>query len=65
MPLNPSLKQELKEEIISKLKRKMEKYDFSKKSGNPFVDIIFGKYSNLKSFEEQKPPREPLHPLNF
>jgi type II restriction enzyme len=50
MTLSPSLKKELKEEIIKKLKKKVTEYDFSKKSGNPFIDIIFDKYSNIKSF---------------
>lgn len=50
MSLNPKLKIELKKEIIRKIITKLEQYDFSKKSGNPFIDIIFGKYSNIKSF---------------
>jgi len=50
MSLNSELKKELKEEITKKLKKKIKEHDFSKKSGNPFVDIIFGKYSNIKSF---------------
>lgn len=50
MTLNQQLKKELKEEIIKKLKKKIIEHDFSKKSGNPFIDIIFGKYSNIKSF---------------
>ena len=50
MSLKDSLKEELKQEIINKLKRKIHEYDFSKKSGNPFIDVIFGKFSNIKSF---------------
>lgn len=50
MALSAELKEELKEEIIAKLKKKIKEYDFSKKSGNPFVDIIFGKFSNIRSF---------------
>jgi type II restriction enzyme len=50
MSLNKQLKEELKEEIIRKLKKKISEHNFSKKSGNPFIDIIFGKYSNIKSF---------------
>jgi len=50
MSLSPELKKGLKEEIIKKLKKKIANHDFLKKSGNPFVDIIFGKYSNIKSF---------------
>ncbi|MDP2672818.1 MAG: TdeIII family type II restriction endonuclease [Nanoarchaeota archaeon] len=50
MTLNQSLKKELKEEITKKLKKKISEHNFSKKSGNPFIDIIFGKYSNIKSF---------------
>ena len=36
--------------LISSVKNKISKYDFSKKSGNPLVDGIFGRYSNVKSF---------------
>lgn len=50
MALNISLREEIKQEITKKLKEKIAHYDFSKKSGNPFVDIIFGKYSNIRSF---------------
>jgi type II restriction enzyme len=50
MGLSKALKEELKAEIILKLKKKISGYDFSKKSGNPFIDIIFDKFSNIKSF---------------
>lgn len=50
MTLSPELKKDIKEQLINKIKSKINSYDFSKKSGNPFVDIIFEKYSNIKSF---------------
>jgi len=50
MALSEELKKEIKQDLIDKIKNKIENYDFSKKSGNPFVDIVFGKFSNLKSF---------------
>src|SRR3989344_3542754 len=50
MGLSSQLKKEIKEELVDKIKSKIASYDFSKKSGNPFIDIIFGKYSNIKSF---------------
>jgi len=50
MALSKELKEELKNEIVTKLKNKIQNYDFSKTSGNPFIDIIFGKLSNIKSF---------------
>ncbi|MBW2972859.1 TdeIII family type II restriction endonuclease [Candidatus Woesearchaeota archaeon] len=48
--ISDKLKEEIKEELIRKIKNKIANYDFSKKSGNPFIDIVFGKYSNIKSF---------------
>jgi len=48
--INKELKEEIKQDLIDKIKTKISNYDFSKKSGNPFIDIIFGKYSNIKSF---------------
>jgi type II restriction enzyme len=48
--INNKLKEEIKKDIIDKIKAKISNYDFSKKSGNPFIDIVFGKYSNIKSF---------------
>ena len=50
MSLSNELKETIKSELTEKLKHKLNSYDFSKKSGNPFVDVIFGKYSNIKSF---------------
>jgi hypothetical protein len=50
MALNSELKKDIKKQLIEKIKSKIASYDFSKKSGNPFIDIIFGKYSNIKSF---------------
>jgi hypothetical protein len=50
MPLADELKKEIKKDLIKRIKNKIENYDFSKKSGNPFIDIVFGKYSNIKSF---------------
>jgi type II restriction enzyme len=50
MTLPNGLKKEIKEDLIERIKNKIERYDFSKKSGNPFIDIVFGKYSNIKSF---------------
>lgn len=50
MALNSELKKDIKKQLVDKIKSKVASYDFSKKSGNPFIDIIFGKYSNIKSF---------------
>src|SRR3989344_2444007 len=50
MVLGKNLKQELKDLLIKKFKDKIETYDFSKTSGNPFIDIPFGKYSAMKTF---------------
>lgn len=50
MTLPSELKKEIKKQLVDKIKYKIASYDFSKKSGNPFIDIIFGKYSNIKSF---------------
>jgi type II restriction enzyme len=48
--LTKEQKEEIKKDLIGRIKNKIERYDFSKKSGNPFIDVIFGKYSNMKSF---------------
>lgn len=50
MVLTDDLKKEIKEDLILRIKKKIDNYDFTKKSGNPFIDIIFGKFSNIKSF---------------
>jgi len=50
MALTDDLKKEIKEDLILRIKKKIDNYDFTKKSGNPFIDIIFGKFSNIKSF---------------
>ena len=50
MVLSKELKEDIKQQLIKKIMKKIESYDFSKTSGNPFIDLIFGKYSNLKSF---------------
>src|SRR3989338_4645761 len=50
MALNSELKKDIKKQLIDKIRTKVASYDFSKKSGNPFIDIIFGKFSNIKSF---------------
>jgi len=50
MVLKKELREDIKRQLIAKIKAKIQGYDFSKKSGNPFIDIIFGKYSNIKSF---------------
>jgi len=50
MALTNELKKEIKQDLIERIKKKIENYDFSKKSGNPFIDIVFGKFSNIKSF---------------
>src|SRR3989344_4055876 len=50
MALSSELKKDIKKQLIDKIRTKVASYDFSKKSGNPFIDIIFGKYSNIKSF---------------
>jgi hypothetical protein len=50
MPLTKELRETIKSDITAKLKKKLAEYDFRKKSGNPFIDVIFGKYSNIKSF---------------
>jgi hypothetical protein len=50
MALSKELKNEIIQDLIEKIKNKMENYDFSKKSGNPFIDIVFGKFSKQKSF---------------
>lgn len=44
------LKTEIKQILTDKVRTKINSSDLSKKSGNPFVDIIFGDLSNLKSF---------------
>lgn len=48
--LSKELKEQIKKELVQKIKAKLESHDFSEKSGNPFVDIVFGKYSNIKTF---------------
>lgn len=48
--ISKTLKEEIKKELIQKIKDKIESYNFSKKSGNPFIDIIFGRFSNIKTF---------------
>ena len=50
MAFSKELKEDIKQQLVHKIKKKIETYDFSKKSGNPFIDLIFGKYSNLKTF---------------
>lgn len=50
MVLPDELREKIKERITNKIKEKLDNYDFSKKSGNPFIDIIFGKLSNVRSF---------------
>lgn len=50
MVINSKLKEEIKSYLIDEITNKIENYDFSKKSGNPFIDIIFGKHSNIKTF---------------
>jgi type II restriction enzyme len=50
MALTNDLKKEVKQDLIERIKKKIENYDFSKKSGNPFIDVVFGKFSNIKSF---------------
>lgn len=50
MVLSKELKEEIKQQLVNKIKKKIDGYDFSKNSGNPFIDLIFGKYSNLKTF---------------
>lgn len=50
MVLSKKVKQEIKDLLIQKFKKKIETYDFSKKSGNPFIDIPFGRYSVIKTF---------------
>ncbi len=44
------LKAKIKRILVDKIQTKVRTADLSKKSGNPFVDIIFGDLSNLKSF---------------
>lgn len=44
------LKAEIKRILVDKIRSKVRTADLSRKSGNPFVDIIFGDLSNLKSF---------------
>ena len=48
--MKDQLKAEIKSILLECLEKKIQNYDFSKKSGNPFIDIIFGDLSNLKSF---------------
>lgn len=48
--ISKKLKEKIKKDLVEKIKHKIKTYDFSKKSGNPFIDILFGKYSNIKSF---------------
>ncbi|HLC57951.1 MAG TPA: TdeIII family type II restriction endonuclease [Candidatus Nanoarchaeia archaeon] len=50
MTLNGEVKDFIKENLKGTIKKKIENYDFSKKSGNPFVDTIFKRFSNVKSF---------------
>lgn len=50
MALSSSSKKELRDLLIKKVEDKIEKYDFSKTSGNPFVDTLFGKLSPVRSF---------------
>lgn len=48
--MDAQLKAEIKRILVDKIQSKVRTADLSKKSWNPFVDIIFGDLSNLKSF---------------
>ncbi|MFH0954569.1 MAG: TdeIII family type II restriction endonuclease [Candidatus Micrarchaeota archaeon] len=48
--MDSALRKEIKQILITKIETKLNQSDLSKKSGNPFVDILFGDLSNLKSF---------------
>jgi type II restriction enzyme len=48
--MDERLQSEIQHIIVSALEKKIDEYDLSKKSGNPFVDVIFGDLSSLKSF---------------
>ena len=50
MGISRNLQIEIKKELIEAITNKLNNWDFSKKSNNPFVDLIFGKYSNVKTF---------------
>jgi len=50
MPINDDLRKEIKRDLVGRIEKKIKNYDFSNKSGNPFIDIVFGKFSNIKSF---------------
>ena len=49
MGLRRGLKLELKDEMINRIKKKLSEHDYDKKSGNPFIDVIFGKFSRQKT----------------
>ncbi len=48
--LSEQLKEDIKNQLINSIKKKIAKYDFTKKSGNPLIDGLFGKNSSIKSF---------------
>ena len=50
MSLNKIQKREITEIFVEKLRHKIDTWDFSKASGNPFIDLTFGPYSNIKTF---------------
>ncbi len=50
MAFSKKLKGELRDLIASKVLTKLKGHDFKKMSGNPFVDVMFGKYANIKYF---------------
>ena len=50
MAISKQLQAEIKDFLVNYLDKKIKNYDLSKNSGNPFIDILFGDLSNLKSF---------------
>jgi len=50
MSLNDIQKRKIPEIFIEKLRHKIDTWDFSRASGNPFIDLTFGRYSNIKTF---------------
>lgn len=48
--MKKSLHKEIRDLIVNKVMQKLGSHDFTKTSGNPFIDLMFGKYPSIKYF---------------